>query len=363
MERIMKQRAVLLMPALLFFLMILLAQHGAEIAAVLRDRVLLCLQMLIPSLYGCTAAALLLRESGAAARIGAHCRLTARLLRLPAAGVTAFAVSQFAGYPVGAMLLAGLAESDAEHRDAYAQAAGCCFGCGPAFAVGLAGAQLFGTAAAGWLLFGAGILSNLLLLILTRRFRTVTQRETALPEIRLTAEMLTDAASGAMRSMAQICGMVLLFGVLTALFGTSRLHLLADVSGNLTGIPPQSIRAVTAALWDVTQIGAVCRCGSGLRFRLLLALTGGLLSFGGICAQMQCISVGRGLVTMRKLLPMRIAAAILTACMVYPAASLLPVPLHAAAAFAPRTAVSGSGSVLPALLIFCTGFPFLIKKD
>ena len=43
---------------LLLLTMLLLAQHGTEIAAVLRERILLCLRMLIPSLYGCTAAAL-----------------------------------------------------------------------------------------------------------------------------------------------------------------------------------------------------------------------------------------------------------------------------------------------------------------
>ncbi len=355
-----RRRTGLAAAVLLLLIMLLLAQHGAETAAVLRERIMLCLRLLIPSLYGCTAAALLLQQTGAAALLGRTCRHTARLLNLSEEGFAVFAVSQLAGYPVGALLLRKIRQRDPQAAATCTQLSGICFGCGPAFAVGFAGGGLFGNPAAGWMLYAANILANLLLALLTRHQRTVPAQGAQPAEIRFSAAMLPDTAAGAVRSMTQICGMVLLFGVVNVLCGVTGMTAAAARLGGLCGIPAQTVNALLAAVLDVTQLPAVCRCA--LPYRLLLALTGALLSFGGFCVHMQCMAAGEGICRPGRLLLMRFFAAILAFFLLYAAAPLLPVP-ETAAVFAPRTAISGTGSVLPALLIFCTGFPFLIKKD
>ena len=345
---------------MLLFVMLLLAQHGAETAAVLRERIMLCLRLLIPSLYGCTAAALLLQQTGAAALLGRTCRHTARLLNMSAEGFAVFAVSQLAGYPVGALLLRRIRQRDPQAAAACTQLSGICFGCGPAFAVGFAGGELLGDPAAGWMLYAANVLSNLILALLTRRRRPIPAPAPQPAALRFSAAMLPDTAAGAVRSMAQICGMVLLFGIVTVLCGVTGLTEAAVRLGGVCGMPAHTVRALLAAALDVTQLPAVFRCA--LPYRVLLALTGALLSFGGFCVHMQCAAAGQGICRPGRLLLFRFFAAILAFFMLYAAAPLRPVP-EAAAVFAPRTAVSGTGSVLPALLIFCTGFPFLIKKD
>ena len=356
MEQIRKRCGTAAAGLLLLALLLLLAQNAAVVADILRSRILLCLRTLIPALYGCTAAALLLRESGAAARLGAGFRRTAQLLGIPADCLAVFAVSQLAGYPAGALLLNGQPARTPETE----RLCGLCYGCGPAFAAGFAGGMLFGDAAAGWMLFGACILSNLLLCLLTRR-RGIMQNPSVPPAaVHFSAELLPDAAAGTMRAMSQICGMVLLFGVVRALCDLLGVTAAAVRLGVLCGIRPQTARAVFSALLDVTQLSELFRCG--LPYRLLLALTGALLSFGGLCVMMQCQAAGQGLCRFRRLLILRVFAAFLTFLLLYFAAPLHVLP-ETAAVFAPRTAVSGNGSVLPALLIICTGFPFLIKKD
>lgn len=358
--QVMRRRNGIAAAVMLLLIMLLLAQHGAETAAVLRERIMLCLRMLIPSLYGCTAAALLLQQTGAAALLGRTCRRTARALNMSEEGFAVFAVSQLAGYPVGALLLRKIRQRDPRAAEACGQLSGICFGCGPAFAVGFAGAGLLGDPAAGWMLYAANILSNLLLAWLTRRKRTIPAGTAHAAEIRFSAAMLPDTAAGTVRSMAQICGMVLLFGIVNVLCGVTGITAAAVRLGGLCGIPAQTVRALLAAVLDVTQLPAVFRCA--LPYRVLLALTGALLSFGGLCVHMQCMAAGQGICRPGRLLLMRFFAAISAFFLLYFAAPLRPIP-EAAAVFAPRTAVSGTGSVLPALLIFCTGFPFLIKKD
>ena len=340
---------------LLLILLILLAQNGAAAADILRERVTLCLQTLIPALYGCTAAALLLRETGAAERLGAGCKRTAHLLGITADRLAVFAVSQLAGYPVGSLLLRDLPARARRTERLCAL----CYGCGPAFAVGFAGGTLFGDAFAGWMLLCACILSNLLLALLARRSIPHTPPPPPV-QLHFSAEMLPDTASGTMKTMSQICGMVLLFGVVRALCDLLGVTAAAVRFGGLFGVNAQTARAVFSCILDVTQLPALFRCG--LSYRLLLSLTGALFSFGGLCVMLQCQAVGRGNCRLRTLIFMRIFAAVLTFLLLY-AAAPLHVPTETAAVFAPRTAVSGSGSVLPALLIICTGFPFLIKKD
>ena len=356
MEQIRKRMRTGAGALLLFMILLLLAGSGAEVAEVLRERILLCLRTLIPALYGCTAAALLLRESGVAAAAGRKCRRLAAVLGMHPECFAVFAVSQLAGYPAGALLLNGLPKKTSGTE----RLCGLCYGCGPGFAVGFAGGVLFGNAAAGWTLFGACVLSNLLLALLTRKCSAPGLPEPPHAGRESAAEMLTEAASGTMRSMSQICGTVLLFGVVSVLLRLLGVCAAAERLGVLCGIPAQTARAVFSALLDVTQLPALFRCG--LPYRLLLALTGALLSFGGLCVMMQCQAAGRGLCRFRHLLVMRVFAAILTFLLLY-----FAVPQHilpeTAAVFAPQTAVSGRGSVLPALLIICTGFPFLIKKD
>ena len=66
--------AAAMLPLLIFCL---LAAHAADTAAVTADRMRLCLETLIPSLFGCMAAANLLTGTGAAAWLGMACAAAA----------------------------------------------------------------------------------------------------------------------------------------------------------------------------------------------------------------------------------------------------------------------------------------------
>ena len=200
--------------AALVILLILPANRAGELAAVLSQRLRLCAETLIPSLYGCMAAADLLTASGTAKKLGALLRAIGRALGLNAALTGIFLVSQLAGYPVGAMQLKQEASAGRLHPRDAAGLSYACFGGGPAFLVGLAGVQLFGSAAAGWVMLGACVLTNCAAVrILRPRHPSQDCENAADPHI--SAQMLTQAAANAADSLFRICGVVLLFGLLT----------------------------------------------------------------------------------------------------------------------------------------------------
>lgn len=338
---------------------ILLAGNAGVFAEILRSRTVLCLQTLIPSLFGCMALTDVLTASGAAVWLGGRMRPLAKRLHIQPELLTVFLVSQIAGYPVGTLLLRQMAEHGRLSPADAARLSGVCFGGGPAFLVGLAGVQLFGSAAAGWLMLGACVCANLILLMLLR------PKSQPLPDmqavrVRLNAECITGAVSRTMRSLAGICGMVMLFGIVTQLCGMLGVTAVLIRIGGAAGISAQTVRALTAAVLDITQLEQLFSCG--ISFRSLLALSAALLSFGGICVHWQCLALGGRTLRAGHLLGMRTAAAVLTFLLTFAAAGKIPLP-ESAAVFAARAAVSKTGSILPSLLIFCTGFPFLIKKD
>jgi len=340
------RRNVLL--CILIAFLLLLVQNAAVTAAVLKDRLTDCLQNLIPSLFGCMVCTELLRECGCLCA-GRLSRSMGRILHLPPAALTVFAVSQIAGYPVGAMLLARESAQGTISRENAVRFSGVCFGGGPAFLVGLAGVQLFGSAAAGWLMMTAAICSNLLLMLLMPRSPEPAHSSAAVPVVRCNAEAVTRAVRNAMHSLAGICGAVLLFGLLTA--SADCLHLFGTLSGILH-IPEHSLRAVVTAAADITQLPAVFHIG--LPYRVLLPLTGGLLSFGGCCAQMQACALGIKGLRLLRLTALRLLAGTITALLTSAALPLTALP-ESTAVFAPTVQISESGSVFPGMMILCVG--------
>ncbi len=354
-------RQTVLLPLLLIAAMLLLSFRADEVSAVLRSRITLCMTTLIPSLYGCMVLGSLLCMSGAGEALGRRLRHTAALLRMPPAVFGIFLVSQFAGYPVGAALLRqAVSRREITEADA-ARLSLVCFGGGPAFLIGFAGKQLSGSSAAGVCMMLACFFANCILAVLICPRRNAPAPASG-GSIRITAQILTDSVSQAMKNLAQICAAVLLFGLIRQL--PSLLGVPAAAAGlcSRTGLPLHVLRAVYAALLDITQLTPVFRCG--LSEQVMLPLAAGLLSFGGVCVHLQCLALGvRGL-RAGHLLGVRMLAALLAALLTAAAVPLLPeVPQGAVSAFANRAAASESGSVLPAFLIFLTGFPFLIKKD
>jgi len=353
--------AVPVLTLLLLAAMLFLSGNAAGVTAMLADRILLCLQTLIPSLFGCMVLSNLLQMSGGGAWLGKRLHVLSKRLHLSADVTGIFIVSQVAGYPVGTLLLRRAASQGKISTEDAARFSGVCFGGGPAFLVGLAGVQLFGSAPSGWVMLSACMVSNLVLARIIRpKAPPVPDREERQSHTLITAAYLTDAVASAVAGLMQICGMVLFFGLL--LFLAEQLHLdaLPVLLGSRFGVSAQTARAVLTAAADVTQLPALFRCG--LPFHVLLPLTAGLLSFGGLCVHCQCLAASGGTLPLRHLIAVRLAAACLTALLTAICVPLIPFS-ETVAAFSANAALSESRSVIPGLLIFFTGFPFLLKKD
>ena len=328
--------------------MALTAQLSGTFSGMLRERLIYCMQTLIPSIFGCMLLADILCRSGCM-NAGRILRRIAQILHLPASVSGIFAVSQIAGYPVGAALLKQECERGSLSAESARRFTAVCFGGGPAFLVGLAGAQLFGSAAAGWMMLAAAVMSNFLLLVILPKPPVSVQCADRAQKISLNAGILTESVAHTVHALLNICGAVMLFGIL--LTAADVLHLF-DLLSRMLHIPVQTLRPVLAAAADITQLPAVFRIG--LPYRVLLPLCAGLLSFGGCCAQIQACALGVPGMQFARLTAVRLLAGLLTALLTALLVPLISLP-ETVPVFAPAFAVSKSGSLLPGVMILCTG--------
>ncbi len=341
---------------LLGALLILLSTFSAELSELLKLRLLFCLEHLIPSLF----AGMLICNY--AVCCGALQRSERFLCRRGFNGplITAYVISQAAGYPAGVILLRDQVTEGILSEEQAKQYACICFGAGPSFIVGLAGAQLLGSAAAGWLLFLCCGAANLLAALMTLRgqWRFSVKAASVRADDGISAWM--KAAQLTMDGLWRIVGVVLLFGVLRFLAEKAGVvYLLTQTELRLGGSGGVA-EACLGALLDVTALSEIC--GSGLPYHRMLPVMAAALSFGGMCVHCQNRALGGGWFRIGRLLWLRALTAGIAALICTAILPLFP-PQTVTDVFAAQPALSKSGSLLPSFLIFCTGFPLFLKKD
>ena len=241
--------------------MLVLILDSATALSGAADGVTLCLRTLIPGLFPFFVLSALLTAS------------------LPRSGLVAAGI--LGGYPVGARSAAqAYRAGQLSKRDASRMAVLC--NCpGPAFLFGVAG-QIFS--------LKQTVLLWAVYLVSVPALWLVVPGTFALSPARYEFS-INDAVSGAVRSMAGVCGWVILMRTLLAVLERWVLWLL----------PLWAQAAICGALEMTNGILMLRDVEESLRF----ILAAGMLGFGGVCVAMQTLGVTRGL-SMRAYFPGKI---------------------------------------------------------
>lgn len=236
------------------------------------DGVQLCVATVIPSLFpffvvcGFLTGLLGGQEFRAAAPLE-------KLLRIPRGAASHLLIGFLGGYPVGAQCVADgfergqLSRADAERMLCF------CSNTGPAFLFGI-GATLFPDTRICWLLWAIHILSALLVAFVTRGKYGGTAAQSPLKK----AATLSDAMRAALRSMALVCGWVVVFRTIIAFAERWFLWLL-----------PRNLQLLMMGLTELSNGCCALKEIScvGLRMQLFSLFIG----FGGVCVALQTRSV------------------------------------------------------------------------
>ena len=138
-------------------------------AQAVREGLALCGGSVIPALFPFLVVSRLFVATGSAAALGQLLApLTRRVLGVSGPGGTAVLLGLLGGYPVGAQTAGELARTGAVSRQEGQRLLLFCNNCGPAFALGVAGAGCFGSLRAGVWLWLIHVSAAVLTALLTR---------------------------------------------------------------------------------------------------------------------------------------------------------------------------------------------------
>lgn len=259
---------------LCIWFLVLLFSHPQESIAGAVSGLLLCGQVVIPSLFPFAVVALFLSKCGILRFFGRFCEPVSKVLFYVNGEVfMALFMSFIGGYPVGARLIRELYDQKKLSRPQAQEMLCYSVNAGPAFVVVAVGAGILHNRQIGALLLAAHILSSLLLAVISglrmRKklgFSPMEERKAPLQSI---SDAFVSATADAAASIFGICAWVVLFATIQALLAASGL--------------PEVVISISSCLLEVTT--AVL--GAGRNYILIAAILG----WSGICVHCQVLSV------------------------------------------------------------------------
>ena len=266
----MKSAVRSILPALPVCAMTLLILDAKTALSGASDGLELCIRVVLPSLFPFIFLSVLLTGSLSGRRIP-WLEPLGRLCGIPAGAEGLLAVGLMGGYPAGAQSIAQAYRNGSLSRTDAHRMLGFCSNAGPSFLFGILG-TVFEPAAL-WALWGIHILSAILtgMLLPGRSMRRISENEGTSPT-------LPESLERSLKTMASVCGWVILFRVLLAFARRWFLWLL----------PPDG-QILFSGLLELTNGCCLLPEASGPGARFVLASA--LLAFGGICVCLQTVSV------------------------------------------------------------------------
>ncbi|MBO5211491.1 MAG: hypothetical protein J6B80_06135 [Clostridia bacterium] len=172
--------------------------------------VLICGNIIIPSIYPFTFGVLFINNSGVLGLLKPLNKVTNKLFGLNYYEFAIFLLSLIGGYPLGAKLLS---EKPSPKNDIMINF---CINAGPAFIILAVGKGVFKSSALGWVLYTSHIMASLLIMLFlsgkTKKYNTNFINKKPLGCV----ENFTQSASDAANTVIKICGLVILFSTITA---------------------------------------------------------------------------------------------------------------------------------------------------
>ena len=270
--------------------MLCLVLAPAEAIESARYGLSLCAELIVPSLLPFFVASALLIRLGVPQALGKLLSpLARRLWGVSGAGASAFFSGICGGYPLGAQTVAELYVTGQIEKAEAEKLLRFCNNSGPSFLVGVIGAGIFSSRAAGLLLYAVHVFAALLTGLIFRRGEAPSSAPRSVRETGI-AEALVASVRQAVSAVLSVCGFVVCFCVLSGLLDTLGFWArAATLLSRLPAVDAQDARAMLIGFLELSSgIGALRGLPpSGGR----LVLSAFLCGWGGLSVQFQTMAV------------------------------------------------------------------------
>ena len=252
-----------------------------------KNSVLYCLTVLVPSLFPFLALTGFAVHSGASEVLGKRLGFLARyVFRLPSVCAVPIFMSFIGGYPAGAKAASLLLEQGKIDEEQAGRMMLFCVNPGIAFVVTFLGGAVLGSFRTGWLLFFAVTVSGIVLGVFAGFAHPVPPKESALPT-KPQGNALIRSAMDASSSVVKMCVCIVLFAGLSALLhSTGVFQFFSHLAASTRLVTPIEAAGLTSFLLEVTEgVGAASALRVGPQFFAFG------LAFGGLCVHLQVFSL------------------------------------------------------------------------
>lgn len=302
-----KKLANLFTVCFLILLTVMFAAFPAPAAAAVKTAAANCLNIIVPSLFAMTVISDMLVKSGLYAKCGRLSELIAKyIFRIPPHMMNVFIISSVCGYPIGASLISAAEKEGSIGKEEAERLLCMCFGAGPAFIYGAVADGVFGSAAAGHLIFISAILSNVLIGLFFAAGKKIPDCAGIDIPVKFSPQLFCESVAEGGRKILKMCGMIIFVSAVLSIPET--LGVTAALSyalGKFFSCDPYYISAFLRSAADITNIAFMKNADAEL-----LPFAAALISFGGISVFMQIRSLCGNRLKTGKLIVARIYAAL-----------------------------------------------------
>ncbi len=264
-------------------------------AEAVRDGLVMCAQVIIPSLLPFFIAVSLFGELGASKLVSNALAPLGARLGISGHGVSAFIIGVTGGYPLGAAYIARLYAQGLVSRSEASRLTVFCNNSGPAFIIGAAGIGVFSSAAAGFFLYAVHILAALIfgLIICPRAQCDVCYDGDIFAPVSFSAAFTASVKRSA-DSVIGVCAFVLAFSALGGVLdGMGVIRMLSSELSYRLGAELGFCRALLYGIFELGNgIGSMAGLGMS---PVNLALAAFILSWGGFSVHFQTFAITAGM--------------------------------------------------------------------
>lgn len=248
-----------------------------------RNAIILCCDIIIPSLFPFFVCSGLLIYSGFSQSIARLCRpIMKPLFNINGSGATALVLGIISGYPLGAVTACQLYESGYLSKSETERLLAFCNNSGPLFILGAVGAAIYSSKEIGIILYISHILAAITVGLL---FRFYAQEKHTAPVYSLNqpqssfSEVFSRVLSNSLNSILTVCGAVIFFSVVT--------NIVAEM------IPEDNtIKSFFIGIMELTG-GTKSISRTTLDLTSKLVMSAFVVGFAGLCVHLQVMAIAQ----------------------------------------------------------------------
>lgn len=300
----MKSKIVnIIVPILIILLMYISTIYAYEISLVVKDSIMVCLECIVPSMYGFMIVSDILVRTNSHQAIGRVFSPLARyVFHLDGKLFSILLISLVAGYPVGAKMIASLERTHsidipiAQNMYCY------CYSGGLAFVLGTIGKGSEYGLKITLIIYISNVIANLLLAILLNFKNDIPKKDISSIKVSISSNILIDSINSSFRVIVTICTMILAFSIIISLLDSLSIScIISNIGSRVFNTSATAMESILRGILEISNVTNLSTTG-----RYYIPILASMFSFGGVCVILQIVSLSGKSFNLGKFLTSRI---------------------------------------------------------